>query len=104
MDLSKLTMKSQAALEAAREQAVARNQQVMEPEHLLFALLSDPEGVVYPLLHKLGASPRALRDRIEEALDRIPKVYGPSAEVGVSPALRQVLERSFEEARRLTDE
>ena len=48
----------------------------MEPAHLLFALLSDPEGVISPLLHELGQSPRTLRDRDEELLDRIPKVYG----------------------------
>src|SRR6266581_1270520 len=57
MDLSKLTLKSQAALEGAREQAVARNHQAIEPEHVLFALLSDPEGVVYPLLHHIGVTP-----------------------------------------------
>src|SRR5919197_4894827 len=104
MDLSKLTMKSQAALEAAREQAMARNQQVIEPEHLLFALLSDPEGVVYPLLHKLAVSPRTLRDKVEEAVDRLPKAYGAGGEVGISPGLRRVLERGFTEAEALTDE
>ncbi|MBI4261063.1 MAG: AAA family ATPase, partial [Actinobacteria bacterium] len=108
MDLSKLTLKSQAALEGAREEASSRNHQQIEPEHLLFALLSDPEGVVYPLLHRLGVSPRTVRDRVGEALERIPKVYaaagGPGAEVYVSPATRQVLEGAFREAQALTDE
>ncbi|MFN2590816.1 MAG: Clp protease N-terminal domain-containing protein, partial [Actinomycetota bacterium] len=80
MDLNKLTMKSQEALRAAQEQAAARNHQTIEPAHLLFALLSDPEGVVYPVLQRLGQSPRALRDRVEELLDRMPKVYGPEQE------------------------
>src|SRR5207302_118592 len=84
MDLSKLTLKSQAALEGAREQAVARNQQAIEPEHVLFALLSDPEGVVYPLLHRLGVSPRPLRDQVDAALDRIPKVYAQGAATDVA--------------------
>ena len=85
MDLSKLTLKSQAALEAGREQASARNQQSIEPEHLLFALLSDPEGVIYPLLHSLGTSPRTLRDQVDQALDRMPKVYAPGGTGGAAP-------------------
>src|SRR2546421_1463523 len=105
MDLSKLTMKSQAALEGAREQAVARNHQTIEPEHVLFAMLSDPEGVIYPLLHRLGVSPRTLRDQVDAALDRMPKVYaqGPS-QVGLSPATSSMLDRAFREAEVLTDE
>ncbi|HEY6678808.1 MAG TPA: ATP-dependent chaperone ClpB [Actinomycetota bacterium] len=104
MDPNKLTMKSQAALEAAREQAVARSHQAIEPEHVLLALLSDADGVIYPLLHRLGMSPRALRDQVDEALDRIPKVYAQGAEVRVSPATGMLLERAFAEAKKLTDE
>ncbi|HWO69607.1 MAG TPA: Clp protease N-terminal domain-containing protein, partial [Actinomycetota bacterium] len=106
MDLSRLTHRSQLALEGAREQAVARNHQAIEPEHVLFALLADPEGVVYPLLQRLGLSPRALRDRVEEALARLPRVYvqGPAAEVRFSPATVAMLDRAFREARALTDE
>jgi ATP-dependent Clp protease ATP-binding subunit ClpB len=104
LDPNKLTMKSQAALEAAREQAVARSHQAIEPEHVLLALLSDADGVIYPLLHRLGRSPRALRDQVDEALDRIPKVYSQGAEVRVSPATGILLERAFAEAKKLTDE
>src|SRR4029077_14873837 len=46
MDLDKLTMKTRAALDGAHQQALARNQQEIVPEHVLFALLSDAEGVV----------------------------------------------------------
>src|SRR5712691_12433393 len=104
MDLNKLTLKSQGALQAAQEQARARNHQLVEPAHLLFALLSDPEGVVYPLLQKLGQSPRTLRDRVEELLDRIPKVYGDGQELFLSETTRRVVERAFTEAAGLTDE
>ncbi|HET7869931.1 MAG TPA: Clp protease N-terminal domain-containing protein, partial [Actinomycetota bacterium] len=97
-------MKSQAALEAARGQAVARSHQSIEPEHVLFALLSDPDGVIYPLLHRLRISPRTLRDQVDEALDRIPKVYAQGAEVRVSPATGNLLERAFAGAKQLTDE
>src|SRR5207245_3710872 len=97
--LSKLTLKSQAALEGAREQAVARNHQTIEPEHVLFALLSDPEGVVYPLLHRLGVSPRTVRDQVDAALDRIPKVYAQGAsQVGLSNATASMLHPAFRAA------
>ncbi|HEY7454147.1 MAG TPA: Clp protease N-terminal domain-containing protein, partial [Thermoleophilaceae bacterium] len=94
MDLNRLTIKSQAALAEAQQQAVARNHQTIEPEHVLFALLSDPEGVVYPLLHQLNVAPKTVRDRVDEALDRIPKVFaqGAAAEVRISPATGRMLD------------
>ncbi len=104
MDPSKLTLKSQAALEGARQQALARNHQTIEPEHLLFALLSDPEGVVYPLLHAVGIAPKPLRDQVDAALDRLPKVYTAGTEVGIGRALGMVLDTAFKEAEALTDE
>src|SRR6476659_7710648 len=93
MDLDKLTMKTRAALDGAHQQALARNHQEIVPEHVLFALLSDPEGVVYPLLQQLGVQPKELRDRVGEALDRIPKVFAggqvePRFGVGVSKLLQ----------------
>jgi ATP-dependent Clp protease ATP-binding subunit ClpB len=105
MDINKLTLKSQAALEGAREQAIARNHQAIEPEHLLFALISDAEGVVYPLLHHVGVMPKPLRDRVDAALDRLPKVYAPGVqEVRIAPATAAVLDAAFREAASLTDE
>ncbi len=105
MDLNKLTLRSQAALEGAREQAVARSHQTIEPEHVLFALLSDPEGVIYPLLHRLGVSPRTLRDRVDAVLDRLPRVYAHGvSEVRLSPATAAMLDRAFAQAQALTDE
>jgi ATP-dependent Clp protease ATP-binding subunit ClpB len=104
MDPNKLTLKSQEALRAAQELARSRNHQMVEPAHLLYALLSDPEGVVYPLLQKLGQSPRLLRDKVEEILDRVPKVFGSEQELLLSAGTRRVLEKAFSEATALTDE
>jgi ATP-dependent Clp protease ATP-binding subunit ClpB len=104
MDLGKLTQKSQAALEGAREQTQARNHQSIEPEHLLFALLSDPEGVIYPLLHAMEVSPRTVRDRVDDVLARIPKVYAPGGDIYLSPATRRLLDAAAAEASALTDE
>ena len=104
MDLNRLTLKSQGALQGAQEQARRGNHQLVEPAHLLYALLSDPEGVITPLLHALGQSPRSLRDRDEELLDRIPKVYGGTGELYLSEPLRHVIEAAFDEATALGDE
>jgi ATP-dependent Clp protease ATP-binding subunit ClpB len=105
MDPNKLTIKSQAALETARQQALARNHQAIEPEHLLFALLSDADGVVYQMLHALGVAPKPLRDQVDAALDRLPKVYAPgAAEIRISPALGTTLDAAFREAEALTDD
>jgi ATP-dependent Clp protease ATP-binding subunit ClpB len=105
IDPNKLTIKSQEAVRQAQQLAQARNHQMVEPAHLLYALLSDPEGVVYPLLQRLGQSPRSLRDRVEELLDRIPKVYGPAGdELYLAGPTRQILERAFEEAAGLSDD
>jgi ATP-dependent Clp protease ATP-binding subunit ClpB len=104
MDLDKLTIKSQQALADAQQQTAARNHQTIEPEHLLFALLSDPDGVVYPLLHQIGVAPKTLRDSVDEALDRVPKVYVQGGQVALGAAAARVLEAAAKEAESLTDE
>ena len=105
MDLDKLTMKTRAALDGAHQQALARNHQEIVPEHVLFALLSDPEGVVYPLLQQLGVQPKELRDRVGEALDRIPKVFaGGQIEPRFGAGVSKLLQTAGAEADSLTDE
>ena len=103
MDPNKLTMRSQAALEGARQQALARNHQAIEPEHLLVALLGDPEGIVFALLHGLGVAPKVLRDQTDTALDLMPKVYAQAGDARVGPALANVLDAGFREAEALGD-
>jgi ATP-dependent Clp protease ATP-binding subunit ClpB len=102
-DPNKLTIKSQEALSAARSLAEDRNHQFLEPAHLLYALVSQPEGVILPLLQKMGQSPRLVRDRIDQLLGQIPKVYG-GAETQVSRPLRNVLEQSDLERQNLGDD
>ncbi len=104
MDIDKLTIRSRTALEEAQQQAAARHHQTIEPEHVLLALLSDPDGIVLPLLHAAGANPAQLRDRVGDVLDRMPKVYTQGGEVRISTATGQVLETAAREAERLTDE
>jgi ATP-dependent Clp protease ATP-binding subunit ClpB len=102
MDINKLTLKSQEALAAGQKLAGDMNHQQVETAHVLAALLSDPEGVVYPVLQKLGASPRTLLNRLDDVLSRVPKVYG-QVEIYLSQNLRSALDRAFEEAEQLGD-
>jgi ATP-dependent Clp protease ATP-binding subunit ClpB len=104
VDPNKLTIRAREAVAEAQRQAGRRNHQQVEPEHVLAALLADPEGVIYPLLHRLGTSPATLRDRLEDRLRRIPKVYGPGGEVALSRQAGQVLDRAFSEAQSMGDE
>jgi ATP-dependent Clp protease ATP-binding subunit ClpB len=102
MDINKLTLKSQEALAGAQKLAGELNHQQVETAHVLAALLSQPEGVVYPILQKLGASPRTLRTRLDNVLDSLPNVYG-QIEVYLSQGLRSMLEGAFAEAEGLGD-
>ncbi|HKN50228.1 MAG TPA: Clp protease N-terminal domain-containing protein, partial [Actinomycetota bacterium] len=104
MDLNKLTRRSQEALAAAQRLASDRNHQVIEPEHLLHALLSQSDGVVFGVVQRLGAVPGTLRDRVDELLGRIPQVYGGSEQGRIGSALSRVLDQAFREAEGLKDE
>ncbi len=103
MDPNKLTIKSQEALSAAQRLAGELNHQQVDNAHLLSALLSDPEGVVLPLVQKLGANPASLRSRAQQVLDRLPKVYG-QVDVYLSGGLRSTLASAFSEAESLGDQ
>ncbi|MDP9068746.1 MAG: ATP-dependent chaperone ClpB [Actinomycetota bacterium] len=102
MDINKLTLKSQEALAAAQKLAGDLNHQQVETAHLLAALIGEPEGVVFPILQKLGVAPRTLKTRLDAVLDRVPKVYG-QVEIYLSQGLRSLLEAAFREAEGLGD-
>jgi ATP-dependent Clp protease ATP-binding subunit ClpB len=99
----KLTVKAQEALQAAQELGERSGQQQIEPLHLLWALVTQGDGVVPPLLEKLGVSPALVASEAEKQIARLPKVSG-SAPQQLSAATTKVLERAFDEAQRLKDE
>src|ERR1700740_2833236 len=99
----KLTLKAQEAMQAAQEMAGRYGQQQVQPLHVLWALLAQGDGVVPPLLEKLGVSPTQLASEVEKQVERLPKVSGGSEQY-LSPEANKVLERAFEEAQRLKDE
>ncbi len=81
MDPNRWTLKTQEAFNAAISRARTDNHPEVTPDHLLVALLGQAEGVVLPILEKLGASPAALRTKSEEVLSRLPKAYGSEARI-----------------------
>ena len=104
MRLDKLTIKAQEAVQAAQSLADQHDHQSVEPEHLLQALVQQREGVVGPLLAKLGARVESLQRELATELLRLPKIRGGGSAQYVSDRLRQAFERAQKEAERLRDE
>jgi ATP-dependent Clp protease ATP-binding subunit ClpB len=99
----KLTVKAQEALQAAQEFGAQSGQQQIEPIHLLWALLAQNDGVVPPLLSKLGVSPDSLVSEIDRAVAQLPKVSGVSQNF-LGQATNDALSRAFDEAARFKDD
>lgn len=106
MRLDKLTVKSQEALQNAQRIAEKKGNQQLDVEHLLYALLEDEEGLVYRILNRVGADIETLKKDLDNEIEKFPKVLGatPLGQVYISPRLKSVIEKAFEEATHLTDE
>jgi ATP-dependent Clp protease ATP-binding subunit ClpB len=105
MQLDKFTLKSQEALQEAKGIAERDNHQQIDVEHLLLALLKQKEGIVIPILQKLGANPDLIAFQLEEELKRIPKVTGGGVgQVYLSSRVNEILTAAGKEAERLVDE
>ncbi len=105
MRLDKLTVKAQEALQAAQGIADDASSQVIEPEHLLKALLDAAEGIVRPIVQKVGADPDLVEAEVTSAIGAMPKVTGAGAggPAGVGPRLNSVLGDAFKHAEKLKD-
>jgi ATP-dependent Clp protease ATP-binding subunit ClpB len=99
----KMTVKAQEALQVAQEIAARHENQAVEPVHLLEALVEQQDGVVPPLLARLGIRIEQLAREIEREIGRLPKVQG-FAQQHLGRPLNDVLENSFEEATKFKDE
>ena len=107
MDMSKLTQKSQEALQRAQDEATRRGHTETDGEHLLLALLDQPDGLVPRLVEETDADLATLRAAVEAELSRRPKVTGPGTtpgQVQVTRRLAGLLDAAEREARRLKDE
>ena len=98
----KMTVKAQEALQEAQEIAASHQNQAVEPLHLLDALTKQADGVVPPLLARLGIRPEQLTQELEREIERLPKVQG-FGQQNLSRALNDVLEKAFDEAKKLLE-
>jgi ATP-dependent Clp protease ATP-binding subunit ClpB len=107
MNLNRLTQKSQEAFTEAQSKAVTYGHIEVDCEHLLWALLDQPEGLVPSLLHRMDIPPEKLKKELVAELDSRPHVSGPGAEQGkiiISQRLSRLLIAAEAEAKRLKDE
>jgi len=102
MRLDKFTLRGQEAIQSAIELAERNQHQQVEPEHLLVAMLEQPEGIVRPVLGKLGANVAVILNDTQAAVARFPRVQG--GQQYFSPRLSQVFTASQKQAEKMQDE
>src|SRR6185503_10139859 len=104
MRFEKFTTKLQEALSEAQSAALGRDQQYIEPEHLLAALLAQEDGGVAGLIAKAGGNAGKLRQGLEQAISRLPTVEGTPGDVMLSRDLTQLLNVADREAQKRGDQ
>ncbi|GAC1685089.1 MAG: ATP-dependent chaperone ClpB [Terriglobales bacterium] len=100
----KFTLKAQEAVQRGNELASENGNPEFQPLHLLAALLEDREGIVPPVLDKIGITPQTVLQEVQRAIERLPKVSGSGTQAMASKTLDQLLEQAFKEASNFEDE
>jgi ATP-dependent Clp protease ATP-binding subunit ClpB len=100
----KFTLKSQEAIQKASSVANENGQPEVLPIHLLMALVEDKEGIIVPLLQKIGVPTEQLVSTARHSIDKLPKVTGAAAEPGLSASMQKVLNDAAKEAQDFKDE
>jgi ATP-dependent Clp protease ATP-binding subunit ClpB len=100
----KFTVKAQEAVQRASQLASEHGNPELLPVHLLAALLEDKEGIVPPVLEKIGISPQAVLHELYQELEKLPKVSGEAAQPALSANANKLLEQAFKEASNFKDE
>ncbi len=104
MRFDRLTIKAQEALETAQNLATDAQSPELNVEHLMLALLHQPDGIVIPIFQKLGVDTVEITSAVENAVEKAPKVQGAASQMRISNALQSVLDAGFKEATVLKDE
>ena len=104
MRFDKLTIKAQEALETAQNLATDAQSPELNVEHLMLALLHQPDGIVVPIFQKLGVDTVDITSAVESTVQKAPKVQGAASQMRISQALQSVLDAAFKEATVLKDE
>ncbi len=100
----KFTVKAQEAVQRASELASEHGNPEVLPAHLLAALLEDKEGIVPPVLEKIGIGPQSVLGDVSQEIEKLPKISGAAAQPTLSQAANQLLDRAFKEADTFKDE
>ncbi len=105
MRMDRFTIKAQEALQQAQSRAEQNQNQEIEPEHLLLALAEQQDGIVQPMVKKIGANLSLLQSRLQDRIQTFPQVSGTAgAGSYVSPRLKTVMDKAEKEAEKLKDE
>jgi len=105
MQFDKFTIKSQEAIQAAQQLAQHQSHQQIQPAHLAKAIIEQPEGVVVPVLQKMGIDPAIILMECNTLLSKIPQVSGSGAgQAHLSPELGKLLEKALATASQMQDE
>ena len=105
MRFDKFTIKSQELIQSAQSLAAQHNNQQIEPEHLLAAMLAESEGIAGAMLRKLGAAPNEIARQVTAAIAKLPGISGAATgEVYISSRTKAALEKAFAEATNMKDE
>ncbi len=104
MRMDRLTVKAQEAIQQAQNLATEFGQQEFDTPHALLALVQQQDGIVPPLLLKLGAQPGTVAADLRKEIDRLPKVGGVSPGEYISPRFKKALDQAWNEAQKLKDE
>ena len=104
MRFDRFTIKAQEALETAQSLATNTQSPELGVEHLMLALIRQTDGIVTPILQKLGVDTAGITSRVEAVVQKAPKVQGTAAEMRIASALQSVLDTGFKVATALKDE
>jgi ATP-dependent Clp protease ATP-binding subunit ClpB len=100
----KLTVKAQEAVQRGNDLSSEHGNPELMPLHLLAALLEDKEGIVPPVLEKIGIGPQAVLSDVYREMEKLPKLSGEAAQATLSSAANKLLEQAFKEAGNFKDE
>ncbi len=105
MRLDKFTIKSQELIANAESIATTSQNQQIEPEHLLSAMLDEKEGITHSMLRKVGVSPRSINQELTLALNKYPKITGGGmGSVYISQRTKGILDAAFKESSKMKDQ
>src|SRR5688500_6517155 len=98
LDPNRWTLKTQEAFQAALDLARTSNHAEVTPDHLLAALLRQDEGIVLPLIQRVGLTPLSVRNTVDNRLDKLPKAYGPGTSGDSGAQMGRELRTALEQA------